>query len=131
MYSRFNEYGVVIICLYIDDKFIWNKHRSEKIDYVRNSKFEMKDLGEADLILGFKVKKSEFGFCLNQAHYVEKNLRKFCHFNIDPWITPYGYSIPLKRNKGNPVGQSEYAKIIANIMFLMNYTRPDIAYVVS
>ena len=35
-----------------------------------------------------------------------------------------------KKNKGDSVSQAEYAKIIGSIMFLMNYTRPDIAYAV-
>ena len=35
--------------------------------------------------------------------------------------TTYDSSIHLKKNKGNPVAQSEYAKIIGCAMFLMNY----------
>lgn len=31
----------------------------------------------------------------------------------------------LKKNKGQGVSQSEYAKNISKVMFLMNYTRPD------
>ena len=45
--------------------------------------------------------------------------------------TPYDLSIHLKKNRGSPVAQSEYAKIIGSVMFLMNCTRPDIAYAVS
>ncbi|KAL0309389.1 UNVERIFIED_CONTAM: Retrovirus-related Pol polyprotein from transposon TNT 1-94 [Sesamum radiatum] len=37
----------------------------------------------------------------------------------------------LKKNNGDRVSQAEYAKIIGSVMFLMNYTRPDIAYAVS
>ncbi|KAL0413798.1 UNVERIFIED_CONTAM: Retrovirus-related Pol polyprotein from transposon TNT 1-94 [Sesamum radiatum] len=37
----------------------------------------------------------------------------------------------LKKNKGDSVSQADYAKIIGSVMFLMNYTRPDIAYAVS
>jgi hypothetical protein len=37
----------------------------------------------------------------------------------------------LKKNYDASVSQSEYAKIIGSVMFLMNYTRPDIAYAVS
>ena len=45
--------------------------------------------------------------------------------------TPYDPSIYLKKNKGSPVAQSEYAKIIGSVMFLMNFTRPDITYAVG
>ncbi|KAK4400305.1 Retrovirus-related Pol polyprotein from transposon TNT 1-94 [Sesamum angolense] len=35
------------------------------------------------------------------------------------------------KDNGNSMSQAEYAKIIGSVMFLMNYTRPDIAYAVS
>ena len=35
------------------------------------------------------------------------------------------------KNNGDNVSESKYAQIIGSLMFLMNYTRPDIAYVVG
>ena len=69
MYSKSDEH-TIIICLYVDDMLIFGT----SIDMIKltknflNSKFEMKNLGEVDLILGVKMEKSEFGFSLNQAH---------------------------------------------------------------
>ncbi|KAK8617380.1 hypothetical protein V6N13_080296 [Hibiscus sabdariffa] len=91
----------------------------------------MTDLGEVDVILGVKVTKTEKGFSLGQTHYVEKVLKKFDSFDVIPVQTPYDSSINLFKNKGSCVSQTEYAKIIGSLMFLMNFTRPDIAYVVS
>ncbi|KAL0385037.1 UNVERIFIED_CONTAM: Retrovirus-related Pol polyprotein from transposon TNT 1-94 [Sesamum radiatum] len=66
-----------------------------------------------------------------KSHYIEKILKKFgCHDEI-PVRTPYDPSACLKKNKGDSVSQADYAKIIGSVMFLMNYTRPDIAYAVS
>ncbi|KAL0323616.1 UNVERIFIED_CONTAM: Retrovirus-related Pol polyprotein from transposon TNT 1-94 [Sesamum angustifolium] len=52
------------------------------------SKFDMKDLGEADVILGVKIRKTENGFSLCQSHYIEKILKGvlegFCDAN---WVT--------------------------------------------
>jgi len=45
--------------------------------------------------------------------------------------TPYDPNMNLKRNNGDSVSQAEYAKIIGSVMYLMNYTRPDIAYALS
>ncbi|KAL0370799.1 UNVERIFIED_CONTAM: Retrovirus-related Pol polyprotein from transposon TNT 1-94 [Sesamum angustifolium] len=91
----------------------------------------MKDLGEADVILGVKIRKTENGFSLCQSYYIEKILKKFnCHEEI-PVRTPYDPSICLKKNNSDTVSQAEYAKIIGSVMFVMNYTRPDIAYAVS
>ncbi|KAL2245991.1 UNVERIFIED_CONTAM: Retrovirus-related Pol polyprotein from transposon TNT 1-94 [Sesamum indicum] len=91
----------------------------------------MKDLGEADVILGIKIRKTENGFSLSQSHYIKKILDKFCGQDEIPVKTPYDTSIYLKKNKSDSVSQAEYAKIIGSVMFLMNYTRPDIAYTVS
>ena len=53
------------------------------------SNFDMKDLGEADVILGIKIIKNSEGITLCQSHYVERALKKFNHFDCDPVRTPY------------------------------------------
>jgi len=93
--------------------------------------FEMKDMGEADVILGMKIQKTNTGFSLSQSHYIEKMLKKFNQFVVTPMRTPYDPSIHLKKNKGSSVSQNEYAKIIGSVMFLVNFPRPGIAYAVS
>ena len=42
--------------------------------------------------------------------------------------TPYDVSIHLTKDRGDSVGQAEYAQIIGSLMHLMNFSRPDIAY---
>ena len=96
-----------------------------------SSHFEMKDLEEADVILGVKIRKTENGLFLCQSHYVEKILKKFDSFDVSLVRTLYDTSKHLKKNKGDSVSQPEYAKIIGSIMYLMNYTKHDIAYIVS
>lgn len=68
---------------------------------------------------------------MSQAHYVEKVLRNFKSFDVDLVKIPYDPSVHLVKNKGDPVSQSEYAKVIGSIMYLMNCTRPDVAYVIN
>ena len=58
-------------------------------------------------------------------------LKIFNSFNVVLVKTSYDFSIHLKKNRGSSVSQIEYAKIIGSLMFLMNYTRPNIAYAVS
>ncbi len=133
VYSKMFNEKCVIICLYVDDMLIIGTHLDvikQTKEYL-SSKFEMKDLGEVDVILGVKVTKIKEGFTLSQSHYVEKILKNFDSYDVTPVRTPYDASIHLKKNKGNSVSQTEYAKIIGSLMFLMNYTRPDIAYAVS
>ncbi|RVX23100.1 Retrovirus-related Pol polyprotein from transposon TNT 1-94 [Vitis vinifera] len=63
--------------------------------------------------------------------YVEKILRKFEHFDCKPVSTPYDPNSQLKKNREHSVAQIEYAHIIGILIYLMNYTRPDIAYAVD
>ena len=44
--------------------------------------------------------------------------------------TPYDANTHLMKNRGDLVGQAEYAQIIRSLMHLMNFSRPDIAYAV-
>ncbi|GJX20386.1 retrotransposon protein, putative, ty1-copia subclass [Tanacetum coccineum] len=70
VYVKDTSSGYVILCLYVDDndKII----RSTK-DMLK-SKFDMKDMGLADVILGIKIIRTQNGLVLSQAHYVDKIL---------------------------------------------------------
>ncbi|KAK8570584.1 hypothetical protein V6N13_032201 [Hibiscus sabdariffa] len=133
LYSKMFGTDCVIISLYVDNMLIFspNIESINKTKSFLSTKFEMTNLGEVDVILGVKVTKTEKGFSLGQTHYVEKVLTKFDSFDVIPVRTPYDSSIHLFKNKGSSVSQTEYAKIIGSLMFLMNYTRPSIAYAVS
>ena len=78
VYSKLFGAECVIICLYVDDMLIFGSHINaiNSTKQFLSSKFEMKDLGEADVILGVKVTRTENGFNLSQPHYVEKMLKK-------------------------------------------------------
>ena len=65
---------------------------------------------------------------LSHEPYVEKILKRFGHFNAKPVSAPYDANIHVMKNRGDPVGQAEYAQIIGSLMHLMNFSRPDIAY---
>jgi len=64
-----------------------------------SSLFEMKDMGEAYVILGIKIQKTNTGFSLSQSHYIEKMLKKFNQFDVTPVRTPYESNIHLKKKK--------------------------------
>ena len=66
-----------------------------------------------------------------QSRYIEKILEDFNCSDVVPVRTPFDPSMSLKKNNGPSVSQVEYAKIIASVMFLMNYTRSDIAHATS
>ncbi|KAA0052032.1 ty1-copia retrotransposon protein [Cucumis melo var. makuwa] len=110
------------------DSLIMN-HTWDLVDLPMGNK-PIRYLGEADVILGV-IRKNKTSLSLCQSHYVEKILKKFDSFDVSPVRTPFDTSKYLKKNKGDSVSQPEYAKIIGSVMYLMNYTRSDIAYDVS
>ncbi|XP_019173288.1 PREDICTED: uncharacterized protein LOC109168888 [Ipomoea nil] len=133
LYSKQFESSMVLICIYVDDMLIFSPNVSAIIETKRSlcEKFDMKNLGEADVILGVKVIQSGSNYKLSQSHYTEKLLRKFNSFEVTPAPTPYDSSVKLTKHTGTGVAQEDYAKIIGSLMFLMNYTRPDIALAVN
>ncbi|RVX22336.1 Retrovirus-related Pol polyprotein from transposon TNT 1-94 [Vitis vinifera] len=96
-----------------------------------NSRFDMKDMRLADVILGIKIKRTSDELILSQSHYVDKILGKFDKDNSGVARTPVDVTLHLSKNKGESVSQVEYSRVIGSLMYLMSCTRPDIAYAVS
>ncbi|GJW79147.1 zinc finger, CCHC-type containing protein [Tanacetum coccineum] len=134
VYSKFNSSGEgVIICLYVDDMLIFgtDQNQVDKTKKFLSSKFSMKDMGEADVILGIKIKRENKGIVITQSHYIEKILKKFNREDCSPVSTPMDPVEKLKPNTGKPVDQLEYSRAIGCLMYAMTSTRPDIAYAVG
>ena len=91
----------------------------------------MKDMGVADVILGIKISKSQDGLVLTQDHYVNKILERFNKNDTNIAKTPVDVNLHLRKNTGDAISQVEFSRIIGSLMYLMNCTRPDIAYSVS
>ncbi|KAA0065759.1 putative Polyprotein [Cucumis melo var. makuwa] len=91
----------------------------------------MKDLGEADVILGIKITRTENGISLDQSHYIEKILKKYNYFDSKPTCTPYDSSVKLFKNTGDSVNQFEYASIIGSLRYAADCIRPNIAYAIG
>nr|GEX54822.1 retrotransposon protein, putative, Ty1-copia subclass [Tanacetum cinerariifolium] len=54
-----------------------------------HSSFDMKDMGEAVVILGIIIQKNSNGYILTQSHYIEKTLKKFGHYDDRLVVTPF------------------------------------------
>ncbi|GJT02487.1 zinc finger, CCHC-type containing protein [Tanacetum coccineum] len=108
VYSKFDETGKgVIICLYIDDMLIFGTDQVQ-VDLIKqflSSRFSIKDMGEADVILGIRIK-----------HEMS---------------TPMYISEKLMPNNGQVVSQLKYSRVIGYLIYAMTRTKPDIAFVVG
>jgi len=133
LYTKVRGSVVIFLCLYVDDMLIISNEMNGILETKKflTSTFKMKDLGLVDTILGIKVKRNSGGYKLNQTHYIEKILEKFKHLNFKEVNTPFDPSVKLQKNNGRTVAQLEYASAIGCLMYLMQCTRPDIAFAVS
>ena len=91
----------VILCLYVDDILIFGT----SLDVIKGVKeflsnnFEIKDLGETDVILNIKLlREGNGGVTLLQSHYVKKVLSRFGFSDCQSAPMPYDPSVPLRKN---------------------------------
>ncbi|GKA69914.1 zinc finger, CCHC-type containing protein [Tanacetum coccineum] len=108
VYRKFDESGKgVIICLYVNDMLIFGTDQVQ-VDLTKDflsSRFSMKDMGEADVILGIRIKHESNGISISQSHYIEKVLKKFNYFDCTPVSTPMDTSEKLMPNNGQVISQ--------------------------
>ncbi|GJX71443.1 zinc finger, CCHC-type containing protein [Tanacetum coccineum] len=96
-----------------------------------SSKFSMKDIREADVILGIRIKHGSNGIAISQFHYIEKVLKKFNYFDCTLVCTLMDTSEKLVPNNGQAVSQLKYSNVIGCLVYAITCTRPDIAFVVG
>ena len=84
VYYRHGGGESVILCLYVDDILIFgtNIDAINEVKSFVSKSFDMKDLGEVDVILTIKLVKDESGITLLQSHYVENVLSQFGFMDI-------------------------------------------------
>jgi hypothetical protein len=122
VYSKFDESGKeVIICLYVDDMLIFGTDQNQVDQTMKflSSKFSMNDMGEADVILGKRIKHESNGISISQSQYIAKVLKKFNFFDCTPVSTPMDTIEKLMPNTGKAVSQLEYSRVIGCLMYAM------------
>jgi len=104
--------GGVILCLYVDDILIFGSSLKviEEVKEFLSKNFEMKDLGEADVILNIKLQREgDGGVTLLQTHYVEKILSRFGFSDCTSTPTLYDPSVLLRKNRRIARDQLRYS----------------------
>uniref|UniRef100_A0A2N9HLT2 Reverse transcriptase Ty1/copia-type domain-containing protein n=1 Tax=Fagus sylvatica TaxID=28930 RepID=A0A2N9HLT2_FAGSY len=105
-----------------------------------SSTFEMKDMGEANFVLGVKITRdrSKKLLSLSQGTYIKKILERFHMHNSKPIDTPMekGCTLSLDQcpkndEEKNQMSKVPYASAIGSLMYAMLCTRPDICFAVG
>ncbi|MBW0502369.1 hypothetical protein O181_042084 [Austropuccinia psidii MF-1] len=125
----------VWLYVHVDDIAIFGKDVDTfKIEI--SKEFEIKDIGEADLMLGVKVTQTKDFIALDQQHFSESLLELYGMSDCRPVATPLvpNHHLSLASEEElslfNSLGIS-YRSAIGSINYLSTATRPDLSYAVS
>ena len=119
-YFKYTKHGYVIVYLHVDDMLIIgsDNKRITSTKNKLNSRFDMKDLGLADVILGIKIKRTSYELILSQSHYVDNMIRKFDKDNSSIAKTPVDVTLHFSKYKVESISQVEYSRVIGSLMYL-------------
>ncbi|MBW0555084.1 hypothetical protein O181_094799 [Austropuccinia psidii MF-1] len=120
---------------YVDDIAVFGRDVDSFKSQLK-AEFDVKDMGNAELMLGTQIVQSPEGLALSQAHYIESLLMLYGMENSQPVVTPMVPGLHLKEAS---LEQKEafknlkisYCSAVGSLSYLSVATRPDISFVVT
>ena len=142
VYVKQSKGSFIILSLYIDDILLAGNDMEMIITTKRrlSINFEMKDMGEADYILGVEILRdhSKKLLGLSQQTYIQKVLEHFQMHNCKPIDTPVAKNeslsldmCPKTQDEKEKMAHVSFANAVGSLMYAMMCTRLDICYVVG
>ena len=142
LYIKSSGSKIAFLILYVDDILLIGNDipmlSSVKV-WLQNH-FQMKDLGEAQRILGIRIyrDRSKRMLALSQESYIDKILDRFSMTNSKRGFIPMVHGVHLSKTQSpktpeeiERMSRIPYASAIGSIMYAMMCTRPDVAYALS
>ena len=142
LYKRHRDKVIMFLVFYVDDILLIGNDVGvmSSVNIWLSSQFDMKELGEANYILGIKLwrdcKKRMLG--LSQARYKYKVLERFSMQKSKKGLLPFRHGVPLSNDQRpktfeeeNMMRQIPYAFAGGSLMYVMLCTRLDICYLVG
>jgi len=131
MFMKKTQVKVMFFYVYIYDMLILsiNDYMIKSTNKILIDKFDIKNLSVASVILRIRITGESTGFVIFQSHYMKKTLNKFFKGESNIIKTPVdinAYRSKLKQRER--VHQLECYWIIRSFGYVMNYTKPNVAY---
>jgi len=125
---------IIIVLVYVDDLLLVASSLAAiyKIKDALHKRFEMKDLGEANVILGLEIRryKALGTLKLSQGKYAAQVLEKFGMAECNPIGKPLDVGLQLvKADESDDA--LPYREAVGSLMYLMVRTRPDLAFAIG
>lgn len=136
LYIRHSSSYMILVALYVDDLLIVgnSKQHISNLKGELSKRFEMKDLGPAQTMLGVEIRRnrSERKLSISQIEYTEQVLKRFGMESCRSTDTPMQKSGPADLNlPDQPLPTNvPFRQAIGSLIYLVSCTRPDIAFAV-
>jgi hypothetical protein len=142
IYKKVSGSSMTFLVLYVDDILIIGNDIGmlNDVKSYLNKCFSMKDLGEADYILGIKIYRDRQRrlIALRQSTYLDKVLKRFRMDKAKKGLVPMlsgkilsKAQCPATVNDRETMSKVPYASAIGSIMYDMLCTRPDVSNALS
>nr|AMY96445.1 gag/pol protein [Momordica dioica] len=142
VYKKISGSVVAFLILYVDDILLIGNDVEylEDVKKWLNTSFSMKDLGEAQYILGIRIyrDRSNKTIGMSQSTYIDKVLSRFKMQDSKKGLLPFRHGIHLSKEQCPKTPQEvedmrniPYSSAIGSLMYAMLCTRPDVCYALS
>lgn len=128
----------VVLSVYVDDMLMMATSPEALNSSIKNlgKEVELKDLGEPTYILGIEVShdKNNKTLTISQKKYIDEILRRYKMEDSKPVKTPMDAASRNNDSEGvtaSKVLNAPYQNLIGNLMYLVQGTRPDLAFATS
>ncbi|KAA0056349.1 gag/pol protein [Cucumis melo var. makuwa] len=141
VYKKINKGKAPFLVLYVDDILLIGND----VGYLTNVKawlaaqFQMKDLGEAQYVLGIQIirdRKNKM-LALSQATYIDKILVRYSMQNSKKGLLPFRHGVhlskkqcPKKPQEIEDMRRIPYTSAVGSLIYATLYNRPNICYTV-
>jgi len=132
VYTKLNKSKeiICILSVYVDDILIagTNQEINKEKESIKR-RFNIKDIGDVEFVIGIKFDKTPNGYILHQTRYLNDILNRY---NTES-LTPTRNLIPIESVELKEKGFDEktYRSAVGSLLYLAVCTRPDILYAVS
>jgi len=132
IYIKMSKEGHIlcILAIYVDDILIAGKDNEiEIVKHQIKKKFNIKDIGNVDFVIGIKFEKYKNGYFLHQKRYINDLLTKY-NFDYTKQVKTLK---PLENEKlkKKKFDETTYRSAVGSLLYLAICTRPDILFAVS
>lgn len=133
VYVKRTNKHIMIVMVWVDDVLIAfnDKNEGRKLREALSSKYKMKYLGDASVILGINITRNrEKGtISIDQRKYLVQILKKFGMLNCNAISTPMDVNTKYSRAmESENDAFFPYREMIGSLLFAVQVTRPDINF---